>query len=40
MGAAEFKVGRPAWMGEVAAQGDEMVITKYGRPVAKLAPYK
>lgn len=36
--ASEFKAKCLALMDEIAAEGGEIVITKYGRPVAKLAP--
>lgn len=36
--AAQFKANCLHLMDEVAASGEELVITKRGRPVAKLAP--
>ncbi len=38
--ASEFKVRCLKLMGEVADSGEEIVITKNGKPVAKLAPYQ
>ena len=38
--ASEFKAKCLKLMDEVAESGDEIVITKNGRPVAKLAPYR
>ena len=38
--ASEFKAKCLKLMDEVAESGEEIVITKNGRPVAKLAPYK
>ena len=40
MTAAEFKAKCLALMDEVNASGDVIVITKRGRPVAKLEPYR
>lgn len=40
MTAAEFKAKCLALMDEVNASGDIIVITKRGRPVAKLEPYR
>ena len=36
--ASEFKAKCLKLMDDVAENGEEIVITKYGRPVAKLAP--
>lgn len=36
--AGEFKAKCLKLMDEVAATGEEIVVTKHGRPVAKLAP--
>ena len=36
--ASEFKAKCLKLMDDVAESGEEIVITKYGRPVAKLAP--
>lgn len=38
MKASEFKAKCLALMDEIAESGEEIVITKRGRPVAKLAP--
>ena len=38
--ASEFKAKCLSLMDEVADTGDEIVITKRGRPVSKLAPYR
>ena len=38
--ASEFKAKCLKLMDEVAETGDEIVITKHGRPVSKLAPYR
>ena len=38
--ASEFKAKCLKLMDEVAESGEEIVITKNGRPVAKLAPYR
>ncbi|MDE2668657.1 MAG: type II toxin-antitoxin system prevent-host-death family antitoxin [Chloroflexota bacterium] len=38
MKASEFKARCLALMDEVAESGEEIVITKHGKPVAKLAP--
>ncbi len=38
--ASEFKAKCLQLMDEVAASGEEIIITKYGRPVSKLIPYK
>ena len=40
MKASEFKAKCLRLMDEVAECGEEIVITKNGRPVAKLAPYR
>ena len=40
MKASEFKAKCLRLMDEVAEHGEEIVITKNGRPVAKLAPYR
>ena len=40
MKASEFKARCLKLMDEVAESGDEIVITKNGKPVAKLAPYR
>ena len=40
MKASEFKAKCLRLMDEVAEHGEEIVITKNGRPVAKLAPYQ
>ena len=40
MKASEFKAKCLRLMDEVAEYGEEIVITKNGRPVAKLAPYR
>lgn len=40
MTSAEFKAKCLALMDEVNASGDVIVITKRGRPVAKLEPYR
>ncbi len=37
--ASEFKARCLKLMDEVAETGEEIVITKHGRPVSKLAPY-
>ena len=39
MKASEFKAKCLKLMDEVAETGGEIVITKHGRPVSKLAPY-
>jgi prevent-host-death family protein len=36
--AGEFKAKCLALMDEIAASGDQLVITKRGRPVARLSP--
>ena len=38
--ASEFKAKCLKLMDEVAGSGEEIVITKNGKPVAKLTPYK
>ena len=38
--ASEFKATCLKLMDEVAASGEEIVITKNGRPVSRLAPYR
>ena len=38
--ASEFKAKCLKLMDEVAETGEEIVITKHGRPVSKLAPYR
>lgn len=38
--ASEFKARCLQLMDEVAETGEEIVITKHGRPVSKLAPYR
>ena len=38
--ASEFKAKCLQLMDEVAESGEEIIITKYGRPVSKLIPYK
>ena len=40
MKASEFKAKCLRLMDEVAERGEEIVITKNGRPVAKLTPYR
>lgn len=40
MKASEFKARCLKLMEEIAASGEEIVITKYGRPVSKLVPYR
>ena len=40
MKASEFKAKCLRLMDEVAEHGEEIVITKNGRPVARLAPYR
>ena len=40
MKASEFKAKCLRLMDKVAEHGEEIVITKNGRPVAKLAPYR
>ena len=40
MKASEFKAKCLQLMDEVAESGEEIIITKYGRPVSKLIPYK
>ena len=40
MKASEFKAKCLKLMDEVAESGDEIIITKNGQPVAKLAPYR
>jgi prevent-host-death family protein len=38
IGAGEFKTKCLALLDEVAATGEEIVVTKRGRPVARVAP--
>ena len=38
--ASEFKARCLKLMDEVAESGEEIVITKHGRPVSRLAPYR
>ena len=38
--ASEFKARCLQLMDEVAEQGGEIVITKHGRPVSRLVPYR
>ena len=38
--ASEFKAKCLKMMDEVADSGDEIVITKHGRPVSRLVPYR
>jgi len=38
--ASEFKAKCLMLMDEVAASGEEIVITKHGRPVSRLVPYR
>lgn len=38
--ASRFKAQCLSLMDDVAASGDEIVITKKGKPVAKLGPYR
>ncbi len=38
--ASEFKAKCLRLMDEVAASGEEIIITKRGRPVSRLAPYQ
>ena len=40
MKASEFKAKCLKLMDEVAASGEEIVITKRGRPVSRLTPYR
>ena len=40
MKASEFKARCLKLMDEVAESGEEIVITKNGRPVSRLAPYR
>ena len=40
IGASEFKVKCLQLMDEIAETGGEIVITKRGKPVAKLVPYR
>ena len=40
MKASEFKAKCLKLMDEVAETGEEIIITKNGKPVAKLAPYR
>ena len=40
MKASEFKAKCLRLMDEVAASGEEIVITKRGRPVSRLTPYR
>ena len=39
MKASEFKARCLKLMDEVAESGEEIVITKYGRPISRLVPY-
>ena len=38
--ASEFKAKCLSLMDEVAESGEEIIITKYGRPVSRLTPYR
>lgn len=38
--ASEFKARCLKLMDEIAASGEEIVITKHGRPVSRLVPYR
>ena len=38
--ASEFKAKCLKLMDEVAESGEEIVITKHGRPISRLAPYR
>ena len=38
--ASEFKARCLKFMDEVAESGEEIVITKHGRPVSRLVPYR
>ena len=40
MKASEFKAKCLKLMDEVAASGDEIIITKNGRPISRLVPYR
>ena len=40
MKASEFKAKCLQLMDEVAASGEEIIITKRGRPISRLAPYQ
>ena len=40
MKASEFKAKCLKLMDEVASSGDEIIITKNGRPVSRLVPYR
>ena len=40
MKASEFKARCLKLMDEVAESGEEIVITKYGKPVSKLIPFR
>ena len=40
MKASEFKAKCLQLMDEVADSGEEIVITKYGKPVSRLVPYR
>ncbi|MCY3506943.1 MAG: type II toxin-antitoxin system prevent-host-death family antitoxin [Chloroflexi bacterium] len=40
MNASDFRAKCLALLDEVAESGEEIVITKRGKPVAKLAPYE
>ena len=40
IGALEFKVKCLELMDQVAESGGEIVITKFGRPVSRLVPYR
>jgi antitoxin (DNA-binding transcriptional repressor) of toxin-antitoxin stability system len=39
IGAGEFKIQCLRLIDRVAGEGTEFVVTRYGRPVAKLVPY-
>ena len=40
MKASEFKAKCLALMDEIAESGEEIIITKHGKPVARLAPWE
>ncbi len=40
MKASEFKAKCLQLMDEVAARGGEVIITKHGRPISRLVPYR
>lgn len=40
LGAGEFKAKCLKVMDQVAATGEEVVITKHGRPVSRLVPFR